>query len=336
MFKNNQLTSDDHYEHRTRVEDCVNGLHEYSGALGILASLVTEIEEYAVYYAGILVAKDVESDEWHAAVIEYETKRTALIDAISDARWMVKSILEDPVFPESTKDLLRGHFNIDEKLSVKYETVRTAGEAILLGQAKLEELDSEWVLPDDLVTRIENALAAFVAARTTADTEKLEKLNAMDVIYEARENGHRLLRKVYRWVIANWGDDDERLFAFGFVPKSAIWTEGDPEPGAPEWPVHPEAADFAANYLGEGFVELVYSKVTGAVKARLRRRLVDGVADWEIVFDGLPMGGEEHLPFRERDVPPGKWEYEFVSYNEAVEPSEPAYATVIVPEEIPA
>jgi len=62
MFKTNQYTKDDHCEHRTRVEDCVNGLHEYGEGLEILDSLITEIEEYAVYYAGLLVAKDVEFD----------------------------------------------------------------------------------------------------------------------------------------------------------------------------------------------------------------------------------------------------------------------------------
>ncbi len=229
MFKHNNFNKDDHFEHLTRVEDCAKGLAIYGDELGILPSLVDEVKEYALNYALILKARHIEEDEWHAAVVEYETIRDELTDSISDARWMVKSILENPNFSESTKNLLRDHFELEEKLTLKYETLRNVGESILEGQEKLIELASEWVLPAGLITRIETNLEDFIASRDSSKKEKIEKQNAVDVLYEARENGHRLLRKVYRWAIAVWGNDDEKLFALGFVPKSAIWTPGDDE-----------------------------------------------------------------------------------------------------------
>jgi len=301
MFKNNNFPRDDHFEHLTRVEDCASGLDTYSGELGILASLVTEVQEYAENYAGVLEARQTEEDDWHAAVVEYETVRDELMDAVSDARWMVKSILESDEFSESTKNLLRNNFELDGDVSYKYETLRNQGKAVLRGQEKLIELDSEWELPAGLITRIEDDLEAFIAARDSVKTEKIEKQNAVDVLYEMRVNGHRLLRKVYRWAIAVWGDDDEKLFALGFVPKSAIWTPGQPEPGTP---VHPEAASFDANYLGQEIVELVYGPEVDAVSATIRRAK-SGAANYVIIAQGLPMD-ENRVPYRDTDVPPGE------------------------------
>ena len=316
MFKNNQFTSDDHLEHRTRINDCVNGLHVYAGVLGILPSLVTEVEEYAVYYAGVLEARGIEKAEWHASVIEYGTKRQNIIDAIRDARWMVKSILEDPTFPDSTKNFLRTNFEIEEKLSLKFEPVCSAGEGILLGQSNLEDIGSEWVLPDDLITRIEDALGAFIAARTTAKKEKAEKQNAMDVLYEARENGIRLLRKVYRWVIANWGDDDPRLFEFGFVPKSALWTPGEPEPGAPELPEWPGPIEtLTAEYLGQGVVEVKYSSVQEATRGIIEYTEAN-MNNWQMMFDNVDMNPEDIVALRILHIMPGDYEIRFTPFRD--------------------
>jgi len=336
QFKNNQFTSDTHDEHSLRVSMCIDGMDTYSGEVEFRADLPDKMQEHLENWDAFRSGLSNEWGEQKGATVLVNLLKDELHEMIIDCRYMLFSMLDEEDLDDVTDSDIRKAYHLDNKIPKRTEgKIELARDMNEKNQFYVDE-GSPWALPEadfnemaDKAEELENAVKT--QAKEILDVYHANKLLAME-----RKRGDRLLSRAFKWLVAAWDDDDERLFAFGMVPKSAIWTEGEPEPGVPEWPVHPEAADFAANYLGEGFVELVYSKVTGAVKARLRRRLVDGVADWEIVFDGLPMGGEEHLPFRERDVPPGKWEYEFVSYNAESEPSEPAYATVIVPEEIPA
>ena len=161
-----------------------------------------------------------------------------------------------------------------------------------------------------------------------ARAERKERIDANAAKIALFDADSKLLSFLFSLCKLTWGDDDSRLGLLGFVPKSEIWTPGTPEPGTPEWP---GPAEFEANYLGQDIVELVYGPVIGAVIGTIRRAK-SGTTDWEIVAEGLPMDDVNRVPFRDTDVPPAEYEYEFVCYNNANEPSEAAYATMVVPE----
>jgi len=164
-----------------------------------------------------------------------------------------------------------------------------------------------------------------------ARAERRERIDANAAKIALFDADSKLLSFLFSLCKLTWGDDDSRLGLLGFVPKSEIWTPGTPEPGTP---IHPEAASFEANFLGQKTVELVYGAVVGAIKGTIRRRRT-GNMNWIIIAQGLPMDDANRVPFRDTNVEQGEYEYEFICYNNAQEPSEASYSTVTVLEGIP-
>jgi len=327
MFKGNQFSRDTHEEHLQRCQLCAIGVVTYDGELSFRPSWKADITAHAPNFEALMNEQNIQDAEWRGAVTSLETARNNLYEYNSSARWMVKAILDDPLMDSGVLRLIGDAFDIDGDLTKGFFNLTENTRKLLNGQTKLVDLGAPWTLPAVMVAKLTYGLTVVESFADTAEDEHGEKLKATDDIYTARTFGENLLRNIFRWVVANWGDDDPRMLEFGFVPKSQIWTPGTPEPGTPEWP---GPAEFEANYLGEKIVELVYGPVADAVKGAIRRRKT-GNMNWSIVAEGLLMD-ENRVPFRDTDVPPAEYEYEFVCYNNANEPSEAAYATMVVPE----
>ena len=252
MFKNNRFTDDTHEEHNQRVMLCAAAAALYSVELGLRPSWVADIATYSGTFSALLDAQNIEDAEWHGAIADLEAKRVALFDHNSDARWMVKTILDDPDLSAGDKRMIDDAFDIDVKLRKNVAILATATKALLEGQEKLVEIGAAWGLPAGMVTNLTDGLTAMETSFRDGKKKHGEKLKATEDIYDARETGEMLLRNIFRWAMAVWGEDDNRLLELGCVPKSQIWTPGMPEPGEPEEPVFPEKFEnFEAKFQSE-------------------------------------------------------------------------------------
>lgn len=227
MFENNNFARDTNEQHNQRVLLCAPASATYKVELGLRDSWVADIAAHAISFTALLDKWNIEDAEYHGSTADLKAKRETLYAQNTDARWMIKTIIDDPAVDPGTKRMIDDAFDIDADLTKGVDTLATATKAIFVGQAKLIEIGAAWGLPAAVVTNLHNALTAMETAFAVSKKEHGEKLQAMEDIYQARLHGENLLRNIYRWCVAVWGDDEERLLEFGFVPKSQIFTPGD-------------------------------------------------------------------------------------------------------------
>jgi len=225
MFKNNQFSGDTHWEHLHRSQLCATASATHEAELGLRASWVADIATHATDFEAQLDTQNLEDAEYHGAVADMKSRREALYELVSSARWMIKTIIDDPDLADGDRKLINDVFDIEQPLESKsYERLYEAVEDILTGQQKLEDMGASWKLPDAMITNLTDSQSGMKTASETLKIEHGEKLKATEDLYTMRTTGENLLRNVFRWCVAVWGDDDERLLEFGFVPKSQIWT----------------------------------------------------------------------------------------------------------------
>ena len=133
------------------------------------------------------------------------------------------------------------------------------GEDLLFTPAEITEMQE---YPDEfdaaLSVQIEEAAdvdAAYVGLRARYSDMEDKYVSCQDYI-----RGEKLLRKLYHRAVSLWGDDDPRFFEIGLVPKSAIGTPSEPEPGMPKYPDAVEELNAWINELDLITIDWAYGK----------------------------------------------------------------------------
>jgi hypothetical protein len=92
-----------------------------------------------------------------------------------------------------------------------------------------------------------------------------------------RDQGEKLLRQVFHRAVALWSDEDNRLLELGFVPKSMIWTPGQPGGGGggiedTEWGGKVEGLIVELDPIGNIFIRC--KKMKDAVSYKILRAVI--------------------------------------------------------------
>ena len=316
ILKNNDCGNDNDAARSDRLLLMQTNIDLHSVTLGLSPLLVNWARTCNDGWVAVCANAAMENGQTDEAYQEYQKKFNECRDYYQDVKDVLMAIIHDLENPDEAEEAYCICGRTPRTRHKLFASIEQWGNqhAVFVGEADLR------VVPDALVTNM-------AALWTVASTEKREASTAYRIKQELFAEDTDRLRVIYNIAKLIWHDDYENLRDLGFVLASEIWTPGQPEPGTP---VHPEAATFEANYLGQDIVELVYGPVAGAVKGTIRR-CKTGNMNWLIVAEGLSTD-ENRVPFRDTDVEPGEYEYEFVSYNNANEPSEAAYATATVPE----
>ena len=297
MFKNNNLARDTHWEHLHRSQLCAVASATHEAELGLRPLWVADIAKHATGFEAQLDTQNLEDAEYHGAVADMKSKREALYDMVGSARWMIKTIIDDPALPDGDRRLIDDVFDIDQALDSKsYERLYEAVEDILTGQQKLDDMGASWKLPAAMITNLTDAQSGIRAASETLKIEHGEKLKATEDLYTMRDNGENLLRNIFRWCIAVWGDDEERLLEFGFVPKSQIWTENKP----------PHPAEFEWDEVAK---EFQWSSVEGVDNYEIDYRLTGASGKWTQLYFGSKTSMDES------PAEPGEYDFRIRSWS---------------------
>jgi len=291
MFKNNSVTLDTNWQHLGRCQLCKTASSTHEVDLGLRASWVLDMGTHATNFEDQLNKQNLEDAEYHGAVADLEEKRDVLYEAILSARWMIKTIIDDPTLTKGDRRMIEDVFDISQPVESRgYDLIIEIANDILTGQQKLVDMAAVWKLPDGVITNLTNAKTALETANETAKIEHGEKLNATETLNTMRAAGNNLLRNIYRWAIAVWGDDDSRLLEFGFVPKSMIWTENTPY--APK--------NF---HFDESDATFKWDAIEDVTAYQLDYRLTNTSGDWTELYKG----SDNFCA----DKPPAAGEYDF-------------------------
>ncbi|MGC9315336.1 MAG: tetratricopeptide repeat protein [bacterium] len=326
MIINNSVSADDYTTRAERIQLLSDNIDTFAVELAIVPPRLNDAQNADAEWEEACAKCVVEAGQKDEA---YETFHQA-VEAAANYYSAAKKHLLTIIYESGGKpdDFINAYgFNV--RSPRRYKKLTAAIEAWKRNHDFLVVEGDPRVVADAIINQLVGHKDNIDGLSNTAFIEKDESDTAFSEKRELFDRHTNLLQFIYTAAVLVWGNDDSRLNLLGFKPKSEIWTPGEPEPGVP---VHPEAASFEANYLGQKIVELVYGPVFGAVAGVIRKRKDDGVSDWEILIEGLPMNDEDRAPFRDTKCKAGEWEYEFVSYDDEDNPSDPSYATVTVPE----
>jgi len=328
MIINNNIAGDNYTERAERLQLLSTNIDTYAVELAISGARLASAQNADAGWDNACAKCVVEAGQTDEAYEEFNKAVVAASKYYSASKGHLLTIIYE-VGGKPDDYINRYGFNVDSPR--KYKPTTRAIEAWKLEHDRLVALPDPRVISDAIMTKLWAHKTGIDGLSNVAFIEKLEADTAFDekqALFDAQTN---LLQFVLTAAVLTWGDEDPRLNLLGFKPKSEIWTPGTPEPGTP---IHPEAATFVATYLGQKTIELVYGAVVGAVKGSIQRRKT-GNMNWIIIAQGLPMDDLNRVPFRDTNVEPGEYEYEFVCYDDAQEPSVAAYSTVTVTEEVP-
>ena len=313
-FKNNQFSEEPDADHAIRIRQMWHGLVTYGDELGFTPE---EVDEYETYSNLIDVALDAQQEEFADVSQTYVELKDAYDDALAKFRACQALVRAEIQFAEKgVADYLMERFYIDEDLPKTNKGFIKQLEYMVNAQAALGVEQPDIALPVEPFDALAIAVALYDTLLEKSGKELSEQIQATAVKDELRKNqGEKLLRKGYHRVVAYWGNDDPRMFELGLVPKSSIWTEGDPEPGEPELPVFPNPPlTFTLSLRVDGTIEVVWTGVTGATHMLLEKRK-QGEIDWSLVMNGLPADPAEILPYIDPYISPAIWEYRMIPMN---------------------
>ena len=229
MFKNNAFSADTNWQHLERCRLCTAASATHKTDLGLRNSWVLDIGTHVTDFETQLNTQNLEDAEYHGAVADLQVKRKDLFDTLASARWMIKTIVDDPALSEGDRKMIADVFDIAQRFpNDLYDLLIEIASDILTGQQKLVDMAAVWKLPDVMITDITDQKTALENANERTRVEHGEKLKATEDLNTMRGVGDNLLRNIFRWATAVWGNEDSRLLEFGFVPKSMIWADNTP------------------------------------------------------------------------------------------------------------
>ena len=327
MLKGNSFSRDSDGERTERLVALSANIGDVAVELGLPAAKVTAAEAAQTEWDTDLSAATREGGEAQEATEELNKVIKEAYEYYVAAKAHLKAVISEIEYP----DKIITAYGFDDDAPTDFKGLHNALRVWIDEHAVLASAGDPRIVNDTIIGILTTHFATLDEFHRSRLDEKDEAIRATETKRATFVRHSKLMSHIHTLACLTWGDDASQLRLIGMVPSSEIWTEGQPIPGTP---VHPEAGTFVATYLGQDIVELVYGAVVGAIKGTLRRRRT-GNMNWEIVAKGLPMDDANRVPFRDTHVEQGEYEYEFVSYNEANEPSLPSYSTVTVPEEIP-
>jgi hypothetical protein len=214
-----------------------SGATEYGVEISFRGTLVADIATHSGIWNGILIEHEDKKGNEAAATALIKSHKEKLVSLIVAGRSFVDSILDE--------DAAAGIAEHDIKKDFGYEgdTPEGAADLIELGRqmatanARYIADSNPFALPAAPFIAIGAKAEELEVAIDSRKKIHLEAIHVGKLKDLERAKGDKLLSQAFNWVVAVWGDNDERLEAFGFVPKSQIWTEK--KKAAPEKPVEP-------------------------------------------------------------------------------------------------
>ncbi|MCK5844814.1 MAG: hypothetical protein KAG97_08915, partial [Victivallales bacterium] len=241
-IKGNDFSHDTDDVRQARLALLSENIDTYAADLGLVApnpTLTWAQGAFDVFvdYRATAAREDGDIDE---ATQEYRLKYDAAHNYYVRAKALLKAVLES--------------FQDNDEAAEKYGTMRDTPRNVDALYTKIvqwkdqhdiymAELDPR-VIADSVVTEMMTQGADFYAGWKFAITQKREAADAYNIKQAEFLLGSKYLKLIYQMAVMVWGDEDPRLLELGMVPKSSVWTEGDPEPEEPEEPETPESVPF--------------------------------------------------------------------------------------------
>ena len=334
IFKNNNISRDTDAEHLARAQMMAVGVTTYGVELDFTPAQILEYDTYATDIYDALNSQHEESADVDESYVLVKNTHDATLAKYRACQSVVKGEMESAT-PETVEYLderfdieddiprgRKGFLKMAEFMVSAYDAILVEHPDVTLPATKFEELRALVIALDAAMKAIGRELAEQKSATVSKNVLR-------------KTTGEKGMRKCFHRAVAYWGDDDPRMLELGLVPKSSIWTPGQPEPEEPEEPPTPEGvpfpgpmAFFEVTYLGGVTNSVQCSRVTGSDICVIERKS-DGEPEWVVVAE-FPIDADEILPLHDNVPAPGIYYYRATPYNAAMEPGISSEDTVEV------
>ena len=328
IFKNNQISMDTDAEHLARAQMMAVGVATYGVELDFTPAQIAEYDTYATDIYGALNSQHEESADTDEAYVAVKAKHEETLAKYRACQSVVKGEME--FASEDTREYLDERFDIEDDVPRDRQGFLKMTEFMVSAFDEIAVEHPDVTLPPSKFEELRTLNGELRAAMKAIGKELAEQKEATVSKDTLRKTtGEKLMRKCHHRAVAYWGDDDPRLLELGLVPKSSIWTPGDPEPGV-DWPDWPGPVEGSAEQIDEGLVRITHSGLNGG-KTLLLERLKHGEVEYVIVTDGLPIDDpEEVMPFDDNHLEKGTYTYKLTPFDEAGNPGVPLEIDITV------
>jgi len=314
MLKNNQFTSDTDGERLERLQLLSANIDTHAVELEIIGDKLLRCQTGGADWNSAVVNAGVEDGESQEATETLDQALLAAHDYYVAAKEHLLSIIYDIGEPDE----------IIEEYAVKGDAPWNYNGLFIKFNKWLEtDTRLKALVPPDPRVVGATVIANLTTHRDTINTlwhdaqeERREKSEAYAAKRELFDKQSSLLTFVLGAAKLVWGNDDPRLRDLGCVPKSEIWTPGQPEPPEPGGATYPDPVE---NLKAENITTpIIVNKVSWDVLAGANSYSVKK-AEVDIGQIAPPMPEEyyaqdyiDNTPVGDNDIMPGKTYYYWV------------------------
>jgi len=254
QFPNNNFQRDTNADHTIRCEFFVSGAATHGVELAFRGTLVADITTHLDNWKALELQHEDEKGDVEAATGLINTLKTELEALIVQGRYFVNSVLSEVEAEGVDEHDIRRDFGVEGKIPDGVAKLVDLGRQMAAINAKYILESSPYALPAAPFEEIGTVAEALSDALDARKVEHREQMHVGKLKEVERKVGDRLLSRAFNWACAVWGYDEPKLEDLGFVPKSQIWTPGQPEPGVTDWPNAPVAKIWIAPYPVTGIL----------------------------------------------------------------------------------
>ena len=314
IFKNNNLTKDTDAEHLARAQMMAVGVATYGAALDFTPAQITEYDAYATDIYAALNTQHEESADVDEYFVLVKNTHDSAVAKYRACQLVIKGEMESAT--PGTVEYLDERFDIEDDIPRGRKGFLKVAEFMVSAYDAIGVEHPDVALPATAFEELRTLVAELLAAMEAIGRELAEQKEATVSKNVLRTTvGEKGMRKCFHRAVAYWGDDDPRLLELGLVPKSSIWTPGQPEPGEEPLIPWPGPAEFEAEHLGGGTVELRPKLIADMVDGTIERRKKPDYP-WEMITSSITIEDGKVIPHRDLNAPMGMIvEYKFTPLN---------------------
>jgi hypothetical protein len=234
-YQDNDFTHDTDGQHLERCEILKAGIDTYGVELSFAPADITKIKTYCDDIKAAVLALAKESADVDEVYVELHDAETAARLKYVACQDYIRGEMQ--VATSGTAEWLNERFNIHGPAPVRREDFIKEANSMLDSYAHIAVEHPDVALNDVLFDACEALIVALKTAQLAVPKEKAEKSeSAVEKRVLMETTGMHILRWVYQRAISFWGDEGPHLLELGFLPKSMIWTPGQPVPGSANFP----------------------------------------------------------------------------------------------------
>jgi len=233
MIKNNNVSHDTQGERIERLTLLAANIDGVAVEIGVSGSKLASAQTSDTDYLAAISLAEMEDGQMDEAFEEYHE----IIVELTELYSMSKAHLLNIIWETEKPDDFMNAYGFNGRSPYRYDGLLSKITTWKDNHDRLVAEGDPRVLADVAMNNLVEKRDEMRDMRLLAYTEKEESKQAYIALHELFDFHTKLLQFIYTAAVLAWGNEDPRLELLGFLPASAVWTEGggaSPGIGVPE------------------------------------------------------------------------------------------------------